>query len=109
MVSPKSTIDQLYEVIASRKDAPPGNSYTGKLYAEGRMKIAKKFGEEAIEVCLATVNEGRSRVISESCDLLYHLLVLWAERGILPNEVWDELTGRFGVSGMQEKASRPLK
>lgn len=106
MAEARPVIDDLYDVIASRKGGEADQSYTAKLYAGGRAGIVRKFGEEALEVCVASLAEGRRRVIAESGDLLYHLLVLWAEQGIRPAEVWDELAGRFGVSGIEEKQAR---
>ena len=106
MADSSPTIDQLYEVIASRRGADPRESYTAKLYAEGRAKIVRKFGEEAVEVCVAALSEGRDEVVAESGDLLYHLLVLWADQGIKPNQIWTELEARFGTSGIVEKAFR---
>ena len=106
MADSRPTIDQLYEVIASRCGADPGESYTAKLYADGRAKITRKFGEEAVEVCVAALSEGRDAVVAESGDLLYHLLVLWADQGITPDQVWAELETRFGTSGIAEKESR---
>ena len=99
-------LDQLYDVIASRRGSDYPDSYTAQLYAEGRAKIVRKFGEEAVEVCVAALSEGRDEIIAESGDLLYHLLVLWADQGINPDQVWAELENRFGVSGTIEKASR---
>ena len=106
MADSSPIIDQLYEVIASRRGADPRESYTAKLYADGRAKIVRKFGEEAIEVCVAALSEGRDEVVAESGDLLYHLLVLWADQGITPNQVCAELEARFSTSGIVEKASR---
>ena len=108
MADSSPTIDQLYEVIASRRGADPRESYTAKLYAYGRAKIVRKFGDEAIEVCVAALSEGRDEVVAESGDLLYHLLVLWADQGITPDQVWAELETRFGTSGIVEKASRTI-
>ena len=99
-------LDRLYKVIRSRKGATPKTSYTAKLFGKGRVKIAAKLGEEAAETVIAAIGESRSRVASESADLLYHLLVLWAVRGVEPADVWAELQGREGVSGLAEKASR---
>ncbi len=99
-------IDTLFEVIQARKGADPETSYTAKLFAKGRKKIAQKVGEEAVETALAAVAEGPAGVASESADLLYHLLVLWAETGVAPDDVWAELNRRAGVSGIEEKNSR---
>ena len=106
MANSNPTIDQLYEVIASRRGADQRESYTAKLYADGRAKIVRKFGEEAVEVCVAALSESRDEVVAESSDLLYHLLVLWADQGITPDQVWAELETRLGTSGIVERESR---
>jgi phosphoribosyl-ATP pyrophosphohydrolase len=99
-------IDTLFAVIRARKGADPETSYTARLFAKGRGKIAQKVGEEAVETALAAVTEGPAAVASESADLLYHLLVLWAETGVAPDDVWAELDRRAGTSGIDEKNSR---
>lgn len=99
-------IDALFQVIAARQGADPETSYTAKLFAKGRKKIAQKVGEEAVETALAAMVEGPEGVTSESADLLYHLLVLWAECGVKPDDVWAELNKRAGISGIDEKNSR---
>ena len=97
---------RLYAVIASRKGAAPEESYTAKLFARGTGKIAQKLGEEAVETVIAGVTESPEALASESADLLYHLLVLWADRGVTPEQVWAELARREGTSGVAEKAAR---
>ena len=72
----------------------------------GKTKIVRKFGEEAIEVCVAALSEGHDEVVAESSDLLYHLLVLWVDQDIKPDQVWAELESRFGTSGIVERESR---
>ena len=99
-------LQRLFEVIESRKGADPATSYTAKLLADGRAKIARKFGEEAVETVTAALSEGKPELVAESADVLYHLLVLWAEAGIDPADVWAELARREGTSGIEEKASR---
>lgn len=99
-------LEELYAVIASRKNADPQESYTARLFAKGTGKIAKKLGEEGVETALAGHAGSRREVIAESADLLYHLLVLWAARDVAPAEVWKTLAERAGVSGLLEKASR---
>jgi len=99
-------IAELFAVIETRKGTDPETSYTAKLFATGRGGITKKFGEEAVETVVAALNESPDHVIRESADLLYHLLVLWAEIGIKPDQVWAELESRKGVSGLDEKTSR---
>ena len=81
-------------------------AYTAKLFAKGRQKIARKVGEEAIEVVVAAMSETPERLADESADVLYHLLVLWAEAGVHPHDVWEKLAAREGVSGIAEKQAR---
>jgi phosphoribosyl-ATP pyrophosphohydrolase len=101
-----STLDRLYAVVASRRGADPAHSYTAKLFAEGPAKIAKKLGEEAVEAVIEGVGGNGPRLIAESADLLYHLLVLWAARDVAPADVWRALEARTGSSGIDEKKSR---
>ena len=88
------TLDQLYAVIASRKGGDPVSSYTAKLFERGLHKVAQKVGEEAVEVVIDGVDGPEDRLVSESADLLYHLLVLWAARDVTPDQVWAELAKR---------------
>ncbi len=99
-------LDELYETIASRKGGDPESSYTAKLFEGGLGKMAGKIGEEASEVIVAALRETPDHVISESADLLYHVLVLWAEQGITPEDVFEELQSRAARSGVEEKESR---
>jgi phosphoribosyl-ATP pyrophosphohydrolase len=99
-------LNRLYAVIASRKGADADSSYTAKLFARGTPKIAQKVGEEAVETVIAALAQDRAAVTAESADLLYHLMVLWADKGVAPEDVWAELARREGVSGLTEKASR---
>jgi len=101
-----STLDRLWQVILSRRGADPKTSYTARLFARGRIKIAQKLGEEAVEVVIEGVGDNRSALVGESADLLYHLLVLWAATGISPADVAAELARREGTSGIEEKRSR---
>jgi phosphoribosyl-ATP pyrophosphohydrolase len=102
-------LEDLYMVIQSRRRADPKVSHTARLFKKGRGKIAQKTGEEAVEVIVAALHESPKKVTAESADLLYHLLVLWAERGVRPAQVFRELSGRMGVSGIAEKKSRGKK
>ena len=87
-------LDELYKVIASRKGGNPEESYTASLFDNGIAKIAQKVGEEAVETVIDGISGPKERVISESADLLYHLLVLWAARDVEPDEIWAELGKR---------------
>ena len=106
MAGDTHALDDLYAVIASRKGADPETSYTAKLFAKGRGKIAQKVGEEAVETVIAALAQDKGAVVSESADLLYHLLALWADRGVTPADVWAELARRSGTSGIAEKNAR---
>ena len=99
-------IDELFAVVSSRKGADPDSSYTAKLYARGTEKIAQKLGEEAVEAVIAAVGRNREETVKESADVVYHLLVLLADAGLTPAEVYAELAQRQGLSGLEEKASR---
>lgn len=101
-----AVIDELYRVIASRKGADAAESYTAQLYAKGTKKIAQKLGEEAVETVIAAVARDRENTIKESADVLYHLLVTWADAGISPEDVYAEIVRRQGLSGLAEKAAR---
>ena len=106
MTKNSSVLAQLYSVIHSRKRDSPKTSYTAELLSQGMPKIAQKVGEEAVEVITAALVENENKVIKESADLLYHLLVLWAQKGVTPENVWNELRRREGTSGVLEKTSR---
>ena len=84
----------LAETIAARKRDAPEGSYTAKLFAGGVDRIGKKIGEEATEVVIAAKNDDRAELVWESSDLLYHLLVMLAERGVSLEQVGDELARR---------------
>ena len=102
-----TTLDRLFETIATRAQADPASSYTAKLLHQGVERAAQKLGEEALETALAAASGRRAAVVSESADLLDHLLVLWAATAVTPGEVWAELARREGTSGLTEKARRP--
>jgi phosphoribosyl-ATP pyrophosphohydrolase len=97
---------RLETVIAERRLGDPGTSYVAKLTARGVPKIAQKVGEEAVEAVIAAMADDRDGLIGESADLLFHLLVLLAAKGITLADVCAELARRDGVSGIAEKAAR---
>ena len=99
-------LDQLANVIKSRKNADPEISYTAQLLNDGFSEIARKVGEEAVECVVSSFSNNKKELIDESADLLYHLLVLWTANEISPYEVWNEISRREGVSGILEKAGR---
>jgi phosphoribosyl-ATP pyrophosphohydrolase len=104
-----NTLDKLYKTILDRKKADPDRSYVAKLLKGGDEKIGRKITEEASEVLIAGIKETKKRVISESADLVFHLMVLWAKKGIKPEAIFDELEKRMGISGLDEKAARKAK
>ncbi|MGH1444536.1 MAG: phosphoribosyl-ATP diphosphatase [Cognatishimia sp.] len=102
-----NTLDTLAQTIAERAKADPDSSWTAKLLAKGPEKCAEKFGEEAVEAIIEAVKDNREGLISESADVLFHLLVMLQSRGIALDEVLAELDRRQGTSGIAEKAARP--
>ncbi len=102
-----SALERLAATVESRRGADPESSWTASLLARGPEKCAEKFGEEAIEAIIEAVRGDRARLTSEAADVLFHLLVMLAARGVSLAEVLAELERREGVSGIQEKASRP--
>jgi phosphoribosyl-ATP pyrophosphohydrolase len=100
------TLDRLWQVIQSRRSADPETSYTARLFARGRAKIAQKLGEEAVEVVIEGIGDDRAALVGESADLLYHLLVLWAAAGVSPVDIATELARRENTSGLNEKRAR---
>lgn len=99
-------LERLFETILERRTADPETSYTAKLFRRGRAKIAQKLGEEAVEAVIEAMRDDRDKLAEESADLLYHLLLLWADAGLNPADVWQVLAAREGVSGIAEKAGR---
>ncbi|PJF47063.1 MAG: bifunctional phosphoribosyl-AMP cyclohydrolase/phosphoribosyl-ATP diphosphatase HisIE [Chloroflexi bacterium] len=89
-----SFLDELAEIVQSRRVAAPDESYTARLFAQGRLKIAQKVGEEGLEAALAGVAQDDNRLIEESADLLFHLIVLLNERGVALREVLARLAER---------------
>ena len=87
-------LNQLYTTIESRKTNAPEGSYTAKLFAMGEDEIVKKIGEEAIEVIVAAKGQGNERIVYETADLVYHVMVLLASRGIAWSAVEAELARR---------------
>lgn len=99
-------MERLFHVIESRRNSDPTTSYTATLLATGEAQIARKIGEETIEVILASLTSKHENVTKESVDLLYHLMVLWVSCGLTSTDIGAELTRREGISGHDEKAQR---
>jgi phosphoribosyl-ATP pyrophosphohydrolase len=102
----KFTIHDLEARIKERAGASAETSYTRKLLDRGVAQCAKKLGEEAVEMAIAAVAEDRGRLIGESADLIYHLLVVLTARGVSLAEVEAALEQRTTQSGLEEKAAR---
>ncbi|MDR3407908.1 MAG: phosphoribosyl-ATP diphosphatase [Methylovirgula sp.] len=100
------TLEDLAAIIAKRAEASAETSYTKSLLAAGPARAAKKLGEEAVETVIAAIEGEREALVSESADLLYHLLVVLEARGVALGEVMAELERRTRQSGHEEKASR---
>jgi phosphoribosyl-ATP pyrophosphohydrolase len=101
-----AVMDRLWSVVMSRRSADPAVSHSARLLSRGTAKVAQKFGEEAVECLIEAVAGNRDALIAESADVLYHLIVLWVSAEVGPDEVWDELRRREGISGIAEKAAR---
>ena len=100
------TLADLERVVASRGSDLSDTSYTAKLLKGGPPLAAKKLGEEAVEVVIASMAKEKGPLVSESADLLYHLLVVMRLGGVTLAEVEAELARRTGQSGLAEKAAR---
>src|SRR5262249_25478558 len=103
---PEFTLKDLEKRVKERASASADLSYTRKLLDRGVAHCAKKLGEEAVATVLAAVAEDRERLVAESADLLYCLLVVLHARGVTLAEVEAELFDRTRQSGLEEKASR---
>ena len=88
-------IDTLFKLIEERKKSKPKGSYTSFLFNKGMNKIAQKVSEETAETVIEAVQGKKKLAVQESCDLLYHLIVMWAKLGIKPEEIWNELDKRM--------------
>jgi phosphoribosyl-ATP pyrophosphohydrolase/phosphoribosyl-AMP cyclohydrolase len=105
-LSQQAIIEAVYQVIQERKATPSEKSYVASLYAKGLDKVLGKIGEEATEVAIAGKGGVTDEVVSEVADLWFHTLVLLGYYDLPPQRIFDELQRRFGLSGLEEKASR---
>ena len=99
-------LERLAEVLESRKNSDSESSYVSSLYNKGLDSILKKIGEEATETVMAAKDGAADKIIYEVADLWFHTMVLLAQQNLSPNDVLNELDRRFGLSGLDEKASR---
>ena len=98
-------IISLLNIINERKHVSLDESYTAQLLDNPNL-LAKKIGEESSELIIDLINKNKTGIISESADLLYHLLVSWVASGVEPEQIWKELSKRTLKSGIDEKQSR---
>ena len=99
-------LNKLAAILEARKNADPQSSYVAGLYAKGLDAILKKIGEEATETVLAAKTGERDKIVHETADLLFHMLIMLAQTGVKPDDILAELERRFGTSGLDEKAAR---
>lgn len=106
-------LQQLCAILEARKAESPDNSYVAGLHARGLDHILKKMGEESVETLMAAkdakISGDNQQVIYETADLWFHTLVMLSHLGTSAEPVLKELERRLGVSGIDEKASRPSK
>jgi phosphoribosyl-ATP pyrophosphohydrolase len=102
-------LERLADVIASRRGGDPDRSYVARLFARGDEQILKKIGEEATETVMAGMSGDPRKIVAETADLWFHTLVLLARHDLRPADVLAELERREGLSGIDEKASRPAR
>ena len=104
-------LDDLFQVIAERAESYKAGdvdsaSRTHKMLEAGRAKISQKIGEEAVEVVIEAISGKKKDLVDESADLLFFLVLLWAERGIVPEKVWAELRARLELPESEERTRR---
>ena len=102
-------LSRLADELEHRKSATIDKSYVASLYKRGTDTILQKVGEEAIETIIAVKSGDRKDIIHETADLWFHTLVMLAEQNLGPDDILQELERRFGTSGHDEKAARPVK
>jgi phosphoribosyl-ATP pyrophosphohydrolase len=104
------SLERLYQAVLAARAADPATSRTARLMRSGRSKMAKKLAEEAVEVAIDALHGHSDAVVRESADLLYNLVVLWADSDVNPKDVWAEMERRERLLGIAEKLpkERPL-
>ena len=102
-------LERLDLTIQRKTTESPNKSHTAKLLKKGTEKCAEKFGEEAIELIVASVKKKKKEIIGEAADTLYHMFVVLRSKNISINEVLSELASTEGISGIEEKRKRNLE
>ena len=95
-------LDEIFKVIQEKSGGNSATSYTASLIEAGRTRLAQKVGEEAIETVIEAVHGTQKTLVEESCDLLYHLLVLWQTCGVEASDVWLELDKRLKTPNIDD-------
>lgn len=106
MSQSQDVLQLLAATLEERKQAGADKSYVASLYEKGLDTILKKIGEEATETVIAAKDEDADQIVYEMADLWFHCMVLLSQQGISHEQVLSELARRFGLSGLEEKASR---
>ena len=99
-------LDELYRRLQERAEASPDESWTARLLTSEPERVARKFGEEAVELVIEAIRKDKEKIISESADVLYHLSVLWLQAGVEPADIAKVLKERQSQSGLAEKKGR---
>ena len=102
------SVARLYDAVIAVRGTDPAQSRTARLLRSGRAKIAKKLGEEAVEVVIDAMHGQTEAMVRESADLLYNLVVLWVHAGVHPNDVWAEMRRREKMFGIAEKLPKDM-
>ena len=102
----KDILEDLFQTIEARKGSDPAQSYVASLFDKGTEKIAQKVGEESTETIIEAIKKDKEKLVQESADLLFHLMVLWSDAGLKPNDIFEVLQKREGLSGLEEKKNR---
>jgi len=102
-------LHRLSETLISRRNADPSTSYSAQLFAGGPDSNLKKIGEESAELIMAAKDGKRLKIVWESTDVIYHVMVLLAFYGLGIEDVLQEMRRREGISGIDEKAARSAK
>ena len=98
-------LEKLFNDLLKKKNLDKEISYTSTLL-EDKNLLARKIGEESIELILEYIDNNKDKIVTESADLLYHLSVMWISANVKLDDVWNELQERKGVSGLVEKKNR---
>ncbi len=107
MLNADTFLNELADLLETRKGADPATSYVARLHQKGMDAILKKVGEEAVETLLAAKSGDKLHLVRETADLWFHTLVMLSHAGLGPRDVLAELKRREGISGIDEKAARP--